>query len=212
MSAEFFLEPTGRTGQYDLPSIQARRTLWDIVCFDLHWPCSIGTGLDSLGTLQFSLPLIFLSSLPLDLIVFIIALLHSCAVVFVCACSCDCTSRTHRSGCFGLCGSLPCAMCLYFVGSILHDHCGHPLLRQCHVFDLLETHRRGKFRICICNSELDRLNDRIVMPINFCECTWKDIKTLPDKAACNTYVFQPPDHLASFYPSPVSTVPTWHVF
>lgn len=144
--------------------IRKTLTLRHIVGLDLHRTCSVSVGLDDPCALQLSRSFIFFTLLPqLYFIVLILTLFHR--GIFTVNSRNACTTNSGSSFC--LRRRLSCTVSLDVVGSSLHDHCSHTFLRQCHIFHFLHTHRWGEFRVCVGDGKFDRLDNSIIMPIDF---------------------------------------------
>ena len=78
-------------------------------------------------------------------------------------------SLSTGRGSFGFRCSLARAVSFDIFGRVLQYHGSVTLLRQSHVLDFLDAHRRREFRGRIGGGELDRLHDGIVVPVNLRE-------------------------------------------
>lgn len=144
-----------------------RRTFWNIIGSDLDVTARLPNcwnGFDPLNNLLFLLHCVRH---------LIVTLLHCC--VFTHAG----TTNSSDGGCsFRLCGRLSSSMSFNILDSGLHDHCCHALLCQCHIFDLLNAHWSREFRVRVSCREFDRLNDCVVVPVDFSECNFNPMSTI----------------------------------
>lgn len=161
-----FFEPTvNQYVSYDSSQeirVHTEHTFWHVIGPNLHrtggrWNC-----LHSCSASSFALSILLFLLLLRRLVLLIVTLFH-CSTIF-------CTRTSNCRGSFRFRSCLTGFQRLDVLRSILHDHSSHPLLSKRHRFYLLYAHRCREFGVSIRSGELDGLNNRIVVPVNFGKC------------------------------------------